>query len=1233
MRVKGVFIVAGAALAVSAPARAGQDILFGPPPDWVLPHAVELPDGGPADLPVRTLLLDNQVRMEKGRRSVYSDVALKFQTPDGLSAGNLSLPWQADTEDLTIHKLVIRRGDHTIDVLGSGQTFTVLRREQNLEQATLTGVLTANLFPEDLQVGDILELAMTVTSANPAFGEHSEAALGPLNGQIDRVYASLQWPAHATMRLGKSVGMPEWVRSRKNGFETAAIALEGVVPTPAPKSAPPRFGMIGFLEASDFSSWAELAAHFAPYYAEAALLPADGPLRAEVDRIRAVSNDPEAQAAAALQLVQSRVRYVALAMGEGGLIPANAALTWSRRFGDCKAKTALLLAILGELGIKAEPIFVNSFVGDALPDHLPLIAMFDHVLVRAHIGGREFWLDGTRTGDTSLDRLQVPYLRWGLPVLASGAELVSMVPPPLAEPEEDLAIHMDASKGVRDPVPTTIELTLRGDSALGMKQVLASLTGEAQDRALREYWRDRFRDIEPKAVGQAFDEATGEMRLTLDGLATMDWNGIWYETDETGVGYRADFSREPGPGDDAPYGVPYPVYERTRQTIILPEGLTSPLDSDAPVDETVAGLEYKRHATMEGNTFFVERTMRSIAPEFAAADAPDAQKRLRALYEKPVHLRMPALGDAAGKDAERTLGALPDDVDALVKEGRDFLDAGQYEDALLRFTRATELAPGKASVWADRGITLAWQGALDEALIDLNRAAALDPRDAVVFRGRGLVADQRQDFHAAIAAYDKAIEIEPSSAFAWGRRGLAHFRVDQTDEALADTAEAIRLSPNWVEMRSLRVVIFAGRQKFDEAADEIEALLASAPETAETLANAGGLYAMMGMRDKALELTERSLAINITPRALVQRASLREPADVTGRRSDFDQALELAPDFLPALALRANLRVDQGDPEGALADVNEALAATSSPSLELRQLRMYLARRLGRRDEALAEVAALMADQPDRVPVYIQASQTYAAFGMYAEAVDAVDKALGLSPEAYLYLNRSAARDPADYAGRLADIDEALRLTPNYGAAIEAKAQLLLDRGDYSAAARSFGQMLATQPNNPSLLNQRGIALAKLGRDREAERDFVQARKIVSAYPPEIVAQALNNLCYPKAVANVALRQALDECEEALRRQPDVAMVLDSRGTVLLRLGRLEEAIRDFDRALEQAPGIAPSRYLRAVAHSMRGDIASATADADAVRQTDPRTMRDLESKGFVLMGESATLAASPDTF
>ena len=60
------------------------------------------------------------------------------------------------------------------------------------------------------------------------------------------------------------------------------------------------------------------------------------------------------RAQAALGLVQDRIRYVALAMGTGGLVPADAATTWSRRFGDCKGKTVLLLAMLRALGVTTE---------------------------------------------------------------------------------------------------------------------------------------------------------------------------------------------------------------------------------------------------------------------------------------------------------------------------------------------------------------------------------------------------------------------------------------------------------------------------------------------------------------------------------------------------------------------------------------------------------------------------------------------------------------------------------------------------------------------------------------------------------------------------------------------------------------------------------------------------------------------------------------------------------------
>lgn len=55
----------------------------------------------------------------------------------------------------------------------------------------------------------------------------------------------------------------------------------------------------------------------------------------------------------ALDLVQQQVRYVYVGLGGGTYLPASADETWNRRYGDCKGKTALLLALLGELGIAA----------------------------------------------------------------------------------------------------------------------------------------------------------------------------------------------------------------------------------------------------------------------------------------------------------------------------------------------------------------------------------------------------------------------------------------------------------------------------------------------------------------------------------------------------------------------------------------------------------------------------------------------------------------------------------------------------------------------------------------------------------------------------------------------------------------------------------------------------------------------------------------------------------------
>lgn len=1205
----------------AAPALAGEELTFSIAPDWVVEHAVRSAEGDSSGQPVRVLLVDNQVQMVDGKRSSYSAFALQFQTPEGLSAGNLSLAWRPETDELTVHKVLIHRGDQTIDVLASGQTFTTLRREQNLDQATLDGVLTANLFPEGLQVGDILEVATTSTSANPALGEHDEAILGPLNAPIDHAYARLMWPQGQQMQLARSAGMPEWKRSRKAGFEIAQIELAGLQTTPLPSGAPSRYAFLGFLEASDFASWSELSRHFAPIYATASKLPAQGPLRVEVERIRAASSDRLAQAEAALDLVQARVRYVALAMGEGGLMPANAELTWSRRFGDCKGKTALLLAILGELGIQAEPVFVNSALGDAVAERLPMIAMFNHVLVRAHIDGREYWLDGTRTGDTSLARLKVPAFSWGLPVLSEGAELVRMIPAPLETPDEDLVIKLDASNGIRAPVPAALELTLRGDTAQAARQNMANLVGDARDRALREYWRGRFDFIEPEAVAMSYDEVTGDLSFSLKGKATLDWDGQWYEADEISVGYRADFKREPGQGSNAPYAVAYPDFDRTHETIILPPkaGFTAAsVSSVSEVDETVAGIEYRRHASLIDDTFVIERTARSVATEFPASDAPAFEKRLRELRDKRVYLRIPHNYRATEADLGVTLAQPGETATDLIAQGLELSTAGKRDEAVARFTRATEIDPNNAEAWARLAFVEIDRGKLDQAARHIATAETINPSDVIVPNGKGAIAERRGDWKAAVDAYSKALERDPQNIYARSHRANARMGLQQWELALTDAADVLKADPRQGMMYGVRVSVLSWLGRKQQAEAEVDQLLAAFPDEDWAKRASSTLYAQLGLTDKARALTDRTLQGQPTAFDHFNHSRSRAPLDRDGRLSDLNEALRLDPKFSSALMSRAALQYDRGNSDAALADL-ATLIELDPKMAGPHFLKANILSSLGRKEEAVAEAKAWIAADPDSNSAHVGAGQLLASLGMREEALAEVEQALQIKPEAFIYLVRSGLRQDTDWVARLADVEEALRLAPGDFTSLFTKADILVDKGDFLLATEVYSDALVNNPNNVSVFNGRGIAFARAGRSTEAEADFARAGKLATD------AQQLNNICYEKAVAGVALDRALKECDESLRLLPDLAGTLDSRGTVLLQLGRLDEAIRDFDQALKHSPHQTNSIYLRAVARSKQGDYAGAHADLALVREASPSLIESMERNGFVVLQSGGT--------
>lgn len=623
--------VAILALVVVAQPIAARDkaVTRGPVPPWVTPSAMlPVPENASGSVFVRRN--DLIVHLADRKQAQYLGYRIKILQSSALQLGNIALAWDLAGGEAIVHGIKLFRDGQAIDVLKTS-AFEILRREGQLEAAQLDGRLTAVLRVPDLRVGDEIEVELTIVSSDPTLGSNNTGLLAL--GQTvppGRHHIGLSWETAAPPKVKATPDMDA-------AMAKSARAIDWRFDNPPvlspPKDAPPRYQWQRAIQYTDFADWAALSRHFAPLYARASTLAPGSVLKREAARIAAATPDPLARAAAALKLVQQDVRYVYVGLNGGNLTPATAEQTWQRRYGDCKGKTVLLLALLAELGIDAEPVLVNSAGGDdGYDQRLPIPHLFNHVLVRARIGGASYWLDGTLPPVAIASPQPVYPLQWVLPLTAQGSQLEHLAWQPAAVPDEITLFDMDARAGFDQPAKIVSTTITRGIKGLQQQAELSALSSDQLLNAVRQNAiGDTWQKIDD--VKWRYDEKAAASVLTISGTGTIDW-------DDEGSGGKSlalpggGFSpperriRPPDQDQAAPY---YSSSDYTCHvtTVRLPRSTQPGQWSSKPsFDTTVFGRHYHRAWELRDGAIRMVRGARIEQPEIVAAIAQRDNDRI-----------------------------------------------------------------------------------------------------------------------------------------------------------------------------------------------------------------------------------------------------------------------------------------------------------------------------------------------------------------------------------------------------------------------------------------------------------------------------------------------------------------------------------------------------------------------------------------------------------------------------
>ena len=1235
----------------AAGVRSGEGWRSAPPPAWVELHGVNIgKPGAPGPLAARggwhALLVDEQRAIDRNEDSgQYLMLRALITDASGLgSAGRVEVSFDPSYQKVLLHAFAVWRDGRRLDRLADAR-IELLRREAGLENESIDGRKTLLVVLNDVRVGDVVEISYSVLGQNPVHGPSHDGSLSTaFDMPVDRLFASVA--SRSTRRLhiqAVRAGAIPAVQD-EGGLQRWQLELANVAAIQPEEDTPSDYDAYPRVDYSDDADWHEVAEWGTKLFKVDPTLGSD--LEHRLDAWQASGLRGQALASAALSLVQDDVRYFSASLGENSHRPKVPARTWADRAGDCKDKTALLVAILQRLGFDAKPALVSSTARNSLRDMQPRHDAFDHAIVRLQLDGRTWWLDGTATSQaTRLDTRAAPPVDWAL-VVAPETQALEAVHAPQVTDALVTYDHVWDTSDLSKPARLQLTVTTRGDAAEGYRATIAAGHLAELVDSITSHYRTRFQDY--RRVGEPVvqdDRAENRLSVHIEGevplLGDLRDGTLAVEVFPLRIMDSLESPDKLQRTMPWAYEPPQSMSERIRLILPEPPHLNTPLQRDVSDPHFALALSSSESGHERILDWHFQRRDDVVLP----ADLAHFRDRItKARSENDIVLSEPLF------NSDRLRARIAEDAKTMDKDPRMLRDdevtrqiAQAYalrvrDDLVLSASGATSQVGIRTLL--DRAMQDTLLGEDDVAQADLGRLVAEAPNEPAAQYTRGLVlftsghfADAEKAFRAGVDAPDP----ETGPARRW--IGIAAYYDGRLADAVRSFGEAAQdeagdersITLAWLFMAAQRQdrsgeaaiapFLSAAQDKEGTWPAQLLAAIRAITQSAAKDATPTGDWAdwppakalLEGMkkdpktqRERAVQtlffmsqlvanLGERGAAVGLL-QLEAKTHSTSVPEDICAR-AELRRAGKKAP---PDLMESAHKAATAGDRRGATAILQRALAEAPFDTDALLLLGRLETDQI--HCEALEPLTLAAALRPDDPVIGIEFARALAPCGNRAQAVATLEhwladqrtppaaRAEGLALRSMMAIDEN---DDSQLARSDDDARAAVRIDAGLPIAWQAIYHVHDHQGKYKEALEDVDRMKAAGAPPQDVALYRGKALAQLRRDAEAEAELTSS---LAAEPGNFLAL--------HARAEERLRR--DDVEGA--EKDALALVQDrpnrSENWDLLKqaqeAGNHAAPARDaLDRQIALQPGQAALWDERAKLDVAQGDHATALADYD----------------------------------